>query len=288
MAKSLIFNYTFSPSTDSIAVDGNVSQKRVLLVTNLTDNIILYNFADTSKKIISRSYNASTDETTFVFQYDCSAMSATDTLQIFIEQDATKFEPSDTYQDPVSKFRVSQPNTLIDTDFEYGLQATKWETVERLNDVPAFHSIANDTPLTGIVSITTVGTKIVTVTTSTSHGFVTGTPIDVRGVDSASAEGTFIVKRTTDTAFSYEAKAVQGGNTTTPVNLLSPYTTITGGRFYVGAQVLLDNTAANTDGPITTNAGAPAQLTVRTEQQHGFANNSQFYLVNTLSNTFVD
>ena len=288
MAKSLIFNYTFSPSTDSIAVDGNVSQKRVLLVTNLTDNIILYNFADTSKKIISRSYNASTDETTFVFQYDCSAMSATDTLQIFIEQDATKFEPSDTYQDPVSKFRVSQPNTLIDTDFEYGLQATKWETVERLNDVPAFHSIANDTPLTGIVSITTVGTKIVTVTTSTSHGFVTGTPIDVRGVDSASAEGTFIVKRTTDTAFSYEAKAVQGGNTTTPVNLLSPYTTITGGRFYVGAQVLLDNTAANTDGPITTNAGAPAQLTVRTEQQHGFANNSQFYLVNTLSNTFLN
>ena len=288
MAKSLIFNYTFSPSTDSITVDGNVSQKRVLLVTNSTDNIILYNFADTSKKIVSTSYNASLDETTFVLQYDCAAMSATDILQIFIEQDSTKFEPTDTYQDPVSKFRVSQPNTLIDTDFEYGLQATKWETVERVNEVPAFHSIANDTPLSGIVSITTNGTKIVTVTTSTAHGFVTGTPIDVRGVDSSSAEGTFIVKRTTDTAFGYEAKAVQGGNATTPLNLLSPYTTITGGRFYVGAQVLLDNTAATVEGPITTDLGAPANLVVRTEQQHGFTNDSQFYLVNTLSNSFLN
>ncbi len=36
--------------------------------------------------------------------------------------------------DPVTKLRISQPETLIDTDFECGLQPTKWETVELIND----------------------------------------------------------------------------------------------------------------------------------------------------------
>jgi len=42
--------------------------------------------------------------------------------------------------DPVTKLRVSQPETLIDTDFEYGLQPTKWETVELINNTPSFFS----------------------------------------------------------------------------------------------------------------------------------------------------
>lgn len=288
MAKSIIFNYEFFPAQDTIVVDGNISLKRLLLISNTTRNLIMYSFADTTKKITSRTYSTSTDTTTFVLQFDCASMSVTDTLQIFIEQDAIKIEPSDTYQDPVSKFRVSQPNTLIDTDFEYGLQSTKWETVERLNDVPAFHSIQNDTPLQGIISITTAGSRLVTVTTSSAHGLVTGTPFDIRGIDSATAEGTFIVKRTTDTVFSYEAKAVQSGSQSSPTQLLTPYTTITGGRFYVNAQIRLDQTATNTLGPITTNAAAPSSLTFRTEQHHGFTAKSQFYLVNSLSNSKVE
>jgi len=40
--------------------------------------------------------------------------------------------------DPVSKFRVSTPQTLIDTDFEYSLQPTKWESIEMINNIPVF------------------------------------------------------------------------------------------------------------------------------------------------------
>ena len=288
MAKSLVFNYRFNPGSNSIIADGNISPKRVLLITNTTDNVILFNFADTSKKILSSNFNPSANETTFVLQYDCSAMDDDDTLQIFIEQDSQIFEPSPTYTDPVSKFRVSQPNTLIDTDFEYGLQATKWETLEKVNDVPAFHSIAGDVPLSGIISITTGGTKLVTVSTSTAHGLVTGTPIDVRGVDSATAEGTFIVKRTTDLSFTYEARAVQPGTASAPVELITPYINVTSGRFYVGSQVVLDNTAANTNGMLVTNGNNPSSLTAYTEQQHGFPQNSTFYLVNSLANLKLD
>ncbi len=288
MAKSLVFNYTFTPGSDSVTVEGNISPKRLLLITNTSDNIILYNFADPSKKILSTSYSAANDETTFTLQYDCSAMSSSDVLQVFIEQDFQSFEPSPTYTDPVSKFRVSQPNTLIDTDFEYGLQATKWETLERVNDVPAFHSIAGDVPLSGILTVLTTGTRIVTVTTSTAHGFVTGTPIDVRGVSSPTAEGTFIVKRTTDLSFTYEARAVQPGSASVPVDLLTPYINVTSGRFYVGSQINLDNTAANTNGTLITNGNSPSNLTAYTEQRHGFPTNSTFYLVNSLANLKLD
>jgi hypothetical protein len=288
MAKSLVFNYTFTPSSDSVTVEGNVSAKRLLLITNTTDNIILYNFADTTKKVLSATYSPANDETTFTLQYDCSAMGSSDNLQIFIEQDFQTFEPSPTYSDPVSKFRVSQPNTLIDTDFEYGLQATKWETLERGNEVPAFHSIAGDVPLSGILSVTTTGTLIVTVTTSVAHGLVTGTPIDVRGVDSASAEGTFIVKRTTDFSFTYEARAVQPGSAAIPAELLTPYINVTTGRFYVGSSISLDNSAANTVGVLTTNGNSPSNLTAYTEQRHGFTAQSTFYLVNSLANLKLD
>lgn len=288
MAKTLVFNYTFTPGSDSITVDGNVSPKRVLLITNVTRNIIMFNFADAAKKILSATYNTATDATTFLLQYDCAAMNANDALQIFIEQDFNEIEPSPTFTDPVSKMRVSQPNTLIDTDFEYGLQSTKWETVERQNEIPAFHSLLGDAPLTNIVNITTTGTRIVTVSTSVAHGIVTGIPIDVRGVSSPSAEGTFVVKRTTDLTFTYEARANQPGSVAVPASIFNPYVTISLGRFYVGSQVDLDNSVGNTTGMLVTNGSSPSTITAYTEQRHGFPANSTFYLVNSLANLKLD
>ena len=38
--------------------------------------------------------------------------------------------------DAVGRFRVSNPESLIDTDFEYGVQGTKWETLELVNGQP--------------------------------------------------------------------------------------------------------------------------------------------------------
>jgi len=49
--------------------------------------------------------------------------------------------------DPVTKLRVSTPENLIDTDFEYGLQPTKWETVELINNTPSFFSKSGDTTI---------------------------------------------------------------------------------------------------------------------------------------------
>lgn len=285
MAKTLVFNYTFEPATKTIVVDGNISPKKLLLITNVTDNIILYNFADTTKGLASYSYSYEEDETTFVLDYDTTTMSPADYLQIFVDQPGMEIKPTPTFTDPVSKFRVSTPNTLIDTDFEYGLQSTKWESLERMNEYPAFHTLAGDTPLTNIVDVTVNGTNTVTVTTSSPHNIASGTPIDVRGVDSSTAEGTFIVKRNTDNTFIYEARAIQAGTLTSPVSINTSYVNITTGRFYNTSAVVLDNTASNTNGPVVTNG--TNTLTVRTPIDHGFRVGSTFSLVNSLSRSAV-
>ena len=42
--------------------------------------------------------------------------------------------PAPGQQDPVGKMRMSQGQALIDTDFEYGPQPTKWETLALQNN----------------------------------------------------------------------------------------------------------------------------------------------------------
>ena len=47
MARSLVHDYIFVPgaaSVGTITVNGNVHLKRLLVVTNVTRNIIIYNF----------------------------------------------------------------------------------------------------------------------------------------------------------------------------------------------------------------------------------------------------
>ena len=46
MAKKLRFNYTFTPggaNTGTVVISGNVSQRRLLLITNVTRGTIIYN-----------------------------------------------------------------------------------------------------------------------------------------------------------------------------------------------------------------------------------------------------
>jgi len=287
MARKLAFDYTFNKAAKQIILNGNVNFKRLLLINNATANIVIYNVGDPALKATSVNYNPSTDQTTVTLNYDTTGMNNSDVLQIFTEQDGVEIKPVDTLLDPVSKFRVSEPNTLIDTDFEYGLQATKWETLERVNNIPGYYSITGDTPLTNIADVTTNGTKIVTVTCTSPHGLTTGIPIDVRGLDSITAEGTFLVRKTTDLSFTYETRTVQPGSASVPVSINTAYVTVTTGRFYVQSQIPFDNSASVDEGPVVTNGANVSTLTVTTPYKHGFKVNSPFYLTNTLSNSKV-
>ena len=143
MAKKLIYNYTFTPgaaNAGTIEIAGNYPLRVFQLITNSTDGDIIYNFADPTKGG-SASYTSSNDETILTLEYDTSSMSSTDELQIFVDVQDERVDFSETFTDPVSKLRVSTPQNLIDTDFEYGLQPAKWETVELVNNVPTFYPL---------------------------------------------------------------------------------------------------------------------------------------------------
>jgi hypothetical protein len=175
--------------------------------------------------------------------------------------------------DPVTKLRVSEPQTLIDTDFEYGLQPTKWETVELINNTPSFFSKSGDTTIPNIESITTTATsREIKVTTGLPHGLAVGIPINVSGTKSLTADGAYIINSVpTPTTFTYLSKQ----NQPDAASIEDLYTSIVSGEFFQGSQIKI----ADSDGIVTDAAGA-STLTVKTESPHGFGANTPFYFLN--------
>jgi len=187
---------------------------------------------------------------------------------------ATRFQPIDTFIDPVSKIRVSNPGNLIDTDFEYGLQPTKWETVEIINNTPAFFSKSGDTTISDITGVTTnAGTREITVTTAFPHLLDVGIPIRVAGTKSLTADGSYIINATpTPTTFTYLSRA----NQTDTVSIFDLYTSIITGEFFQGSQISI----SDSEGITTDGLGPNSTLTVKTSNKHGFGPNTPFYFLN--------
>ena len=184
--------------------------------------------------------------------------------------------------DPVTKLRVSQPENLIDTDFEYGLQPTKWETVELINNTPSFFSKSGDTTIPSIVAISTNnGTREITVTTATDHGLAVGIPINVTGTKSVTADGSYVINSIPNTfTFTYLCKDEQSGNN----SIEDLYSSIITGEFFQGSQIRI----ADAEG-VTTDAEPISTLTVKTDSTHGFGLNTPFYFLNlnsTISQEF--
>lgn len=194
-----------------------------------------------------------------------------------------EFTPIDTFIDPVSKIRVSNPSNLIDTDFEYGLQPTKWETVELINNTPAFFSKGGDTTIADITGITTnAGTREITVTTAFPHNLDVGIPIRVAGTKSVTADGSYIINATPSlTTFTYLCRA----NQPETISIFDLYSSIITGEFFQGSQISI----SDSEGITTDGEGPVSTLTVKTENKHGFGPNTPFYFLNlnsTISQEF--
>ena len=274
MAKKLIYNYTFDASAQTIVIDGNFQLRKLQLITNVTDGVIVYNFADPNKGG-TVSYNSTNDETTITLEYDTTSMSDSDELQIFVDIPEDKVEFGETYTDPVSKLRVSTPENLIDTDFEYGLQPTKWETLELVNNIPSAYTRAPGVSIPGIVSVNaTNNSETINVTTAEEHGLSVGDPIEVRGLTSRTANGKYLITQVpTTSTFNYKASAVQSSTG----DQKTAYTTIIPGSFFTGSSISYDKfEGINTDG------ANPSTLTVTTDYAHGFSTNTSVYVTNTV------
>ena len=81
--KKLIEKYVFDPAQKNVVFNDyeNIELERVLVITNVTKNIIIYNFANplAGAQVLNNNI--------LHLQYDTSTMSNTDKLQIFYEED---------------------------------------------------------------------------------------------------------------------------------------------------------------------------------------------------------
>jgi hypothetical protein len=260
MAKQQIRQYVFTPGAagvGTIEIPGKWDLQQITLITNVTRNTIIYNFADPTYVGTSVIFNRGNTPnfptvammedgtTTIVLGISTVGYSATDNLQIFIERLETITRPWAMGTDAFERTRVASPSSMIDSDFEYGMQPTKWQTISMVRGTPSIYEIPGSDQT--ISSITTdasglAGTNIeslITVQTQNPHLLTTGTAVSVQNLDNtvngySRAQGLFIVNSVTNaTTFNYYAKA-QVGTTSSQV-LSTPSTVVRKGGYYTNS-----------------------------------------------------
>ncbi len=149
----------------------------------------------------------------------------------------------DSRLDAVEKLRVSNPQSLIDTDFEYSLQSSKWEFLTLCNNYPGVYSRANEPAFTAnqIVSIVPSGVdnKDVTVTTNVlpTLPFRVGDSIVLKETaETTYVDGAYIISQVlSEYSFVVTTKA-PAGFLTLP-DYKTPYTAIFTGGFYTNSNI---------------------------------------------------
>ena len=280
MAKSQIRQYVFNPTGTTggtIVVPGKIDLQQLLIITNTTTNTILYNFADVTYAGTTVSFTRNID-TNFVTALDnqdgvttitipssvsTAGMTGSNTLQIFFEQTFTYVRSPEIGTDAFERQRVAAPQSLLDADFEYGMQPTKWLTVSQLRGYPSIYEIpGTDQNVTNATTDASAGSggalglitaeSTITITTASAHGFTVGTPVTIKGFNSAitgfdRAEGSFIVYQVpSTTTFTYIAKGKVGFNSGDSIYTSSIQ--LRQGGFYTGSNInsIINTTATGT------------------------------------------
>jgi hypothetical protein len=251
----------------SIRMIGNYTVSEILLITNTDTGEILYNFSDPLNSITielkqgrsSGDGNLLSDVdfpawwrtedaiTTLNLSADTSTLTSSASLQIYVDEPFQTVKPWEFGTDAIERMRVSMPQAMLDADFEYGLQPTKWQGYGQVRGYPSLYEQPG-TDLS-ILSVTTdasegtggFGSSLITVRTNGTHGLTVGQPITVNGLNSsisgfARAEGSFLVFRVTSAVtFTYYSSAKVG--TTPGESLTTSFVQIRQAQYYTGANI---------------------------------------------------
>jgi hypothetical protein len=278
MARKVILEtaYTFSPSSKTLVIPKAIPRERLLLITNVTQNQVIYNFSDPSLNATSyQSIEANgVETTTVVFNYNTASMLTTDKIQVTIDDYEETIIPTETMMDPTNKIRVTQPQALIDTDFEYGTQVSKWENLALYNNKPFAYT--SPTPIANIGSITfPTSSYVVTVALTSGVGPANGTPITVQDTYLSAANGNFVVETGGGTSsFTYSASSKNSSANIT--NILDPSkTSIFTATPFSGARI----------GFIPTVSYSSNRIDVTTTVDHGLALGNEIVIKGMTSTT---
>ena len=138
MGKKLVRDYVFTPGAagaGTVEIGGVYNLAQILILTNVTDNVVIYNFASSASAgttAVATTTNTAPDGhwphilqkengfTTITLAQNTSTMNANDDIQIFVEdiQGDTMIRPYAFGTDAIERMRVSLPESMIDADFE--------------------------------------------------------------------------------------------------------------------------------------------------------------------------
>jgi len=194
--------------------------------------------------------------------------------------------------DAVDKLRVSTPQALIDTDFEYGTQPTKWESIGLQNNRQSCYYIPQSPiPVTSIVGSGSADGRLTFTSSSSSvsNPLAVDDPIFIQNSNSPYANGWGYVVSVGGSAGAWTAVVQAGGGMSPGINV-SAYNTIPSsnqynsaltnvykGYFYSGCGITLTGTTA------VTYAGF--QIQVDTTYPHGLSSGSLIYLKGLTAST---
>jgi hypothetical protein len=185
---------------------------------------------------------------------------------------AAMIAPSPGSQDPVGKMRISNPRSLIDTDFEYGQQPTKWESIGLANNRQSTYFIPQASRT--VTAVTGDGTRNVVVAMADTTGFAVGSPIFVQNASDNNANGWYYV---TAVSANVSVTYVAAGNVAIGNQFSAERTFVYLGYFYTGSGISLTGTAAFTSVGTT--------VTCTTTGPHGLSAGSLIYVVGTTAAT---
>jgi len=176
--------------------------------------------------------------------------------------------PAPQASDPVGKLRVSTPQSLIDTDFEYGQQPTKWESISLQNNRPSCY-YTPQVPLT-ITAITGAGTRDVTI--AGTFVVAANSLIYIQNAIDSNANGWWLtVAGGTNSMTVTTTNNVAVGN-----QFSAALTYVYSGFFYSGAGFAVGANAI-------TNVGTTCTAT--TTNPHGMSVGSLVYVIGTTATT---
>ena len=262
--KSIKSNYyLFDASEREVVIPGGIQREQLILITNVTDNKVIYNFSD--PELTATEYQISTDirnvvTTRVKLSFDTTAMSDTDKLQIVYDDFEETIQPSETYHDSVNKAKVSTPQSQIDTDFEYGTQSTKWEALAMINNNPFAYPSQNPLSVTQMEAFEDSKTVRVSVNVLETPLPSAGTAIFVQDTIHDGANGVFIIDSVNTGAnqFNYTAKYPwASGNSDIDIDARTAVYT---GIHYTGSEI---------GGTITLTAPGDGQVRVQCTNAHG-------------------
>ena len=262
-----------------IKFPGNYDSSDILLITNTDNNEVIYSFNDTNAGGVTElatafistndvaykedadfpKYLQTTDAITKVYlNKNTASMLAQDKLQIYVDTDELIVRPYEFGTDSIERQRTAEPMSMLDADFEYGLQPTKWSAIATMRGYPSVYEVpGTETSVISVISDSSAGTagvgsSLITVTTAGAHGFGLGDAITIKGLKQdvqgySRAEGAFIIIAVPNAiSFQFYAKAKVG--TTGNVDVVAEATQLRQAGFYTGASIGVPSFSVESNG----------------------------------------